>query len=64
LRSIEIIGLFQEMFRQAAATKQFRSATKPFSAVGADVRKRRMVIKLTTRTADNAGNPETVKCEP
>jgi hypothetical protein len=28
---------------------------KPFSAFGADVRKRRMVIKSTTTTAGNAG---------
>jgi hypothetical protein len=44
------------MFRPAAAMKQFSCATKPFSAFGAERRKRRMVIKTTTTTADSAGN--------
>ena len=51
---VEIIYIF-ELFRRTRATKQFCCATKPFSAFGADVRKRRVVITSTTRTAGCAG---------
>jgi hypothetical protein len=37
------------MFRPVAATKQFLCATKPFFAFGAELRKRPIVIKLTTK---------------
>ncbi len=45
------------MFRPDAATKQFSSATKPFFAFCADIRKPRVVIDLTTKTADSADRP-------
>jgi hypothetical protein len=54
--SIEIIGFLAELFRPASATKQFSGATKPFFAFGAELRKRRMVIKLTTGTAHSAAS--------
>jgi len=57
LHSIEIIGFFVTLFHPAAATKQFSWVTKPFFAFRAELRKQQMVIKLTTRTADNAGSP-------
>jgi hypothetical protein len=44
---------FEELFRRAAATTQFSGATKPFFAFGAELWKRRMVIKLPTRTAES-----------
>jgi hypothetical protein len=52
----EIIELFERLFRPAAATKQFSCPTKPFSAFRADIRKRRMVIDPTTKTAGSAGS--------
>src|ERR1700687_5182758 len=44
------------LFRPAAATKQFSRTTKPFFAFGAELRKRSMVIKSATTTADSAGS--------
>src|SRR5260370_12304261 len=52
--SIEIIWFLATLFRPALATKQFSGATKPFFAFGAELRKRRMVIKPTTRAAQTA----------
>jgi len=40
-----MIELLARLFRPAAAMKQFSWATKPFSAFGAERRKRRMAIK-------------------
>jgi hypothetical protein len=53
---IEIIEVFERLFRPAAATKQFVCPTKPFSAFRADVRKHRMVTNPTTKTAGSAGS--------
>lgn len=47
----EFIEFFWLMFRQEGLTKQFASATKPFFAFGADIRKQPMVITLSTRPA-------------
>jgi hypothetical protein len=55
--SIGIIEVSVRLFLPAAATKQFSWAMKPFFAFGAELRKRRMVIKLATRTAGSAGSP-------
>src|SRR5215467_4524246 len=38
---------------QGRATKQFRRSTKPFWAFGAELRKRHMVIKLSTKAASS-----------
>src|SRR5260370_4108039 len=54
--SIEIIWFLATLFRPALATKQFSGATKPFFAFGAELRKRRMVIKPTTRAAQSAAS--------
>ena len=43
------------MFRRHRRTKQFSAATKPFCALGADIRKQRFVIRPPT----NAGNAGT-----
>jgi len=37
------------MFRQYVPTKQFSQATKPFSAFGADIRKRHWLSSLPTK---------------
>ena len=47
---VEIIGFSKELFRPVRATKQFCCAAKPFFAFGVEVLKRRMVIKLATRS--------------
>jgi hypothetical protein len=52
----EIIEFFERLFRPASATKQFSCPTKPFPAFRADVRKYRMVINPTTKTAGSAGS--------
>jgi hypothetical protein len=42
---------FGDCFVRHVAAKQISRATKPFLAFRADIRKQRLVIKLTTRTA-------------
>jgi hypothetical protein len=39
------------LFRPPGPTKQFSPAKKPYSAFGAGIRKQRLVINLTTKTA-------------
>jgi hypothetical protein len=56
---------FRSLFRRLVGTKQFPGATKPFSRFGADVRKRRTVIKVTTQRRPAAVDRlETVRCAP
>jgi hypothetical protein len=55
---IEIIEAFTRLFLPAAATKQFSCATKPFFAFGAELRKRRMVIKPANKNAGPASAAE------
>jgi hypothetical protein len=43
--------IFIQLFRPLGPTKQFSPAKKPFSAFGAGIRKQRLVINLTTKTA-------------
>jgi hypothetical protein len=43
---LKSLGFLPQCFVGTAATKQFSSVTKPFSAFGADIRKQHLVIKL------------------
>jgi hypothetical protein len=44
-----------QLFRPAAADETILQPTKPFPAVGADIRKHRLVNHLPTKTADGVG---------
>jgi hypothetical protein len=51
---LSALGFFLILFRRASSDETIRRATKPFFAFGAEPRKRRMVIKAPTTTADSA----------
>jgi hypothetical protein len=55
--SLKSLIFLKDYFFRLWATTQFSSTTKPFFAFGAELRKRCMVIKRATTTADSVGSP-------
>jgi hypothetical protein len=56
---LKSLDFSNDCFVRPRPTKQFSCPTKPFFALGADIRKHRMVIDRITKTADSAGSKNT-----